>query len=299
MKLCLECSEETKNPKFCNSSCAAKFNNRNRIDKCVGKEKTKKSKCVKCGYEIKINLRASKKTSLCNDCKKITSARKCTCCGQDVCTEPYICRRKQLILGSLHKYFGFDITTVGTRDVYKEFYRIENKIKTLYSNKSLQEICDLIGYPNGASNLWNTLKIFNIQYRNNSEAQKRALLNGNRNLLTNYKSKYRQGWHTTWVGTEIFYRSSYELEYAKQLDRQKINYEVESLRIEYWDSQENSYRIAIPDFYLPDTNEIVEIKSAWTYDEQNMKDRVKKFYDLGYSYKLIFEKVEYLEPVTI
>lgn len=83
------------------------------------------------------------------------------------------------------------------------------------------------------------------------------------------------------------------MDFAKQLDESKIKYEVENLRIEYWDTKSNCYRIAIPDFYLPETNEIVEIKSSWTYDEQNMKDRFKRFKELGYSCKLILDKLDY------
>ena len=71
------------------------------------------------------------------------------------------------------------------------------------------------------------------------------------------------------------------------MDDQKIKYEVEKLRIVYWDSQLKKQRIAIPDFYLPDKNEIIEIKSTWTYDEQNMKDKFKAYKEHGYNYKLI------------
>lgn len=44
---CLECSEETTNPKFCNRSCSAKWNNRHN-----SKRKLKKS-CRKCPVKIK------------------------------------------------------------------------------------------------------------------------------------------------------------------------------------------------------------------------------------------------------
>jgi hypothetical protein len=98
---------------------------------------------------------------------------------------------------------------------------------------------------------------------------------------------YKTGYHITWEGKEIFYRSSYELIYAKKLDNNKIKYDVECLRIKYFDSQLNKTRIAIPDFYLPDTNTIVEIKSNWTLNEQNMKDKEKTYKELGYNFKLI------------
>ena len=37
---------------------------------------------------------------------------------------------------------------------------------------------------------------------------------------------------------------------------------------------------------------IVEIKSFWTLDEQNMKDKKKAYLDLGYNFKLICDHKE-------
>lgn len=51
-------------------------------------------------------------------------------------------------------------------------------------------------------------------------------------------------------------------------------------------------RVAIPDFYIPSTNTIVEIKSTYTLDVQNMKDKVKKYKELGYDFKLILNHQE-------
>lgn len=48
-------------------------------------------------------------------------------------------------------------------------------------------------------------------------------------------------------------------------------------------------RIAIPDFYLPDKNEIVEIKSDYTLDIQQMRDKFKKYRELGYTATLVLE----------
>lgn len=99
-------------------------------------------------------------------------------------------------------------------------------------------------------------------------------------------------WHTTWNGNKCFYRSSYELDYCKELDKQKIDYEMESLRFLYWDSQQQKERVAIPDFYIPNQKLIVEIKSDYTYDEQNMKDKVEEYKKHGYDFKLILEHKE-------
>jgi hypothetical protein len=104
--------------------------------------------------------------------------------------------------------------------------------------------------------------------------------------------QYKHGWHITWNNKEIYYRSSYELDYAICLDKLKLDYEVESLRIKYFDSILNEYRCAIPDFYIPYTNEVIEIKSTYTLDIQNMKDKFKAYIELGYKPKLILEHKE-------
>lgn len=77
MNECLECQTETTNPKFCNSSCAAKYNNKNRIDKCPNKDKTKSCKCIKCDADVEVNIRHSPKTVKCEICKG-----KCKFCKQ-------------------------------------------------------------------------------------------------------------------------------------------------------------------------------------------------------------------------
>ena len=98
--------------------------------------------------------------------------------------------------------------------------------------------------------------------------------------------------HISWNGYEFTSRSSYELDYANILDEQKINYEYETLRIKYYDTYLEVERTSIPDFYLPDSNTIVEIKSTYTLNIQNMKDRVKKYRDMGYNFILMLNKKE-------
>jgi len=54
---CLNCSNETKNPKFCSSSCAAKFNNR-----LFPKRERQRYFCKRCGTET------AYRRSYCKDC---------------------------------------------------------------------------------------------------------------------------------------------------------------------------------------------------------------------------------------
>lgn len=124
-----------------------------------------------------------------------------------------------------------------------------------------------------------------LHTRNLSEGTKTALLEGRLHLGS--CPKYKHGWHTTWEGIQVYYRSSYELEFAKKLDSERIPYKVEFLKIHYWDSVEKKERIAIPDFFLPETNEIVEVKSSYTYKKQEMKDKFETYSRLGYKPKLL------------
>lgn len=110
--------------------------------------------------------------------------------------------------------------------------------------------------------------------------------------LGNIYTQYKCGWHITWNNKEVYLRSSFELDYAKELNEKQIDYEVEFKHIKYWDSQKQEYRCAIPDFYIPSENLIIEIKSSYTLDEQNMKDKFKAYKDLGYNTKLICDHKE-------
>ena len=143
------------------------------------------------------------------------------------------------------------------------------------------------------SNFAFIFKYLDIPKRTLSEAVRLNIKNGKCvSTQINNQRPYKHGWHTTWDNKQVFYRSSYELDYAKELDEQKIEYKMENLRILYWDSQRQIQRVAIPDFYLPKQNKIVEIKSKFTYNEQNMKDKFKFYKEHGYKVKLILEHKE-------
>lgn len=113
-----------------------------------------------------------------------------------------------------------------------------------------------------------------------------------RSTISNNNTHYKSGYHITWDNKRVFLRSSYEFDYAKYLDDNKIEYYVEKLRIKYFCSKTNIYKISIPDFYIPSTNTIVEIKSNYTLDIINMKDKVKYYKKNGYNFKLILEHNE-------
>jgi len=133
--------------------------------------------------------------------------------------------------------------------------------------------------------------------RSLSESISNALFTGRSKINPISKSNYKSGWHTTWDDKKVFLRSSYELDYAKQLDDYKIRYEVESIRIKYFDTLLNRERTAISDFYLLDLNMIVEIKSSYTFDIINTKEKALTFKNNGYNYKLILDKKDCTEKI--
>ena len=134
------------------------------------------------------------------------------------------------------------------------------------------------------------IKAFKIPHRSFSAAATNAYLQGKgmQEVYNQYKTEH----HLTWEGNTVFLRSSYESDYANILDQKHIKYEVEKIRIKYLSTQTNNYQCAIPDFYLPETNELVEIKSCYTLDVQNMLDKFKAYKAYGYVPKLILEHQE-------
>lgn len=301
-KLCKQCSVplsyDKKYNTFCSSSCAAKYNNKNKHVVDYKKQtETLYTTLITKNYHLYKN---NPDYILCNHITKTGKTiqlykkknKICKYCGQEECICPDICKKHQLFK-SLIK-FGFDYNVVGTNKLPDEFNRVKNIIETFYkkhnSNNSLLK--ETFGYVSGPANFQKLLKSLNIQSKTISEAIIDSYLNGNN--IVNDSNKYYSEWHITWEGKEVYLRSSYELDYAKELDNKKIRYDVECLRIKYYDSVMKKYRCAIPDFYLPDTNEIVEIKSTWTIKGkvQEMKDKFIEYIKLEYVPKLILNHNE-------
>jgi hypothetical protein len=271
---------------FCSKFCAHSY---------VGKldKGTKIIQCFNCRKDVEVNKLTSR--ILCNDCrairiKNILTHKTCKLCGLSNCLRKDVCS-KYKIIPTLIKYFGFATNTIGSILVYEEFDRIKNKlIEDYYDNKlSTIELADKYNH-HDIRNFNKILDSLGIKKRSLSEAQNNSIIQGKSKHGNVYP--YKSGWHETWNGKQVFYRSSYELDYCNELDEKHINYEMEKLRILYWDSQLLKQRIAIPDFYLPDTNEIIEIKSDYTYNEINMKDKLKSYKEHGYKFKLVLEHKE-------
>lgn len=257
--------------------------------------KTCSSKCAHCRVfsvetknKISSSLKRKKEYNNCKICGNIitTGGRNKKCCS-DMCKHISIC------LPSLTKYFDFNLSCIGTNKVFNEYERIRLMLINDYWNNNMTgaEVAEKYNYPSSCNITGKIFKHLDIPTRSCRDTTKLNILLGKINPSTTH-TKYISGWHRTWDNKEVFLRSSYEFDYAKELDEKQILYEVENLKIKYWDSQKNEFRCAIPDFYLPETNEIVEIKSNYTLNKTNMIDKFKEYTKLGYKPKLILDKKE-------
>lgn len=261
--------------KFCSRSCAnsRKFSG------------VKKVKCNKCYLEFEADIRTPNSQILCIKCRAAKHPKKpCKKCGELPCPYPEICKKSIKLLVT---YFGFNISKLGSIEFLKEYYRVTNLLKEEYQDTSLGFLSKKYNYP--ISYLQKLFVTLGLKTRTKEEGNRKRLLEEGINLV-NSKSHFKQGWYHTWEDKQVFLRSSYEFKYAEKLDREKISYEVEALRILYWDSQLNKERVAIPDFYLLDQNKVIEIKAEKSiyFDPINMKDKEKAYLEHGYKFELVF-----------
>ena len=281
--------------RFCCKKCARSYSTKHIKGQC------KEAICIKCGKSLLIDKRASIKKCICDNCKYYYNT--CNICGKlfktlsknkKTCESEFCNKHGIQQFASLIKYFGFDKAKLGTKDVEIEFNRIRNLLYDLYWNKHLSstEICKIYNYPSISNLIAKVFTYLEIPHKTLSECTKENLFFNRLNIPIS--NQYKQQWHTTWNNKKVYLRSSYELAYAIELDKLQIDYEVENLRITYWDSLQKDYRIAIPDFYLKDENMIVEIKSSYTLDIQNMRDKKQAYLNLGYQFKCIcdFKEIE-------
>ena len=273
--------------RFCSKKCAKSYSSHKNLPNLK-----KKSKCCVCGKEIEIGKNGSTRgPHKCEECKK---KKKCVICGKFGCTDEFCKKHNHQQFKTFIKYFGFDQTAFGTERVKDEFYRVKDELYNLYwiEHLSSQQIGKRYNYKSFCNLAGKVFKYLEIPSKTPRYSVKENLLYDRLNPSSN--TKYHDGWHTTWNNKEVYLRSSFEFEFAKELDGQKIEYEVEFKHIKYFDTQLNEYRCAIPDFYIPSTNTIVEIKSTWTLNKQEMIDKFKAYRELGYNCKLICDHKEML-----
>jgi hypothetical protein len=290
---CKCCSEKfksliTENRIFCSKKCQLQ----NIIDdKKIDHNKVKLSNCKDCGCEIKIKNNTNYSTVRCEKCKNIHSNSKCKFCGE-IINKKNSCDDCKPYVQLVNFFEKLEIMKYGTKLNILNNEAVNILSDMYYNNKySRLQISELTNIDKKSLYLFFIKN--NFKLRELSECISNAIYLG-RLERCEIKNKYKSGWHKSWNNNDVYYRSSYELDYCILLDSCKIQYSMEKLRIKYWDSILEKERIAIPDFYLPETNEIVEIKSDWTYDEQNMNDKIIEYKNNGFKVKLILEHKEYL-----
>ncbi len=268
-KLCKHCGkpipwEKRLTNEYCSSSCAASENNKGVVRNPIG------------GFKK----------------QERTESKRCTVCGELGCSNEFCKTHDTQQLNSLADHVGFDKTKIGTKEVFNEFTRVRHLIYDLYWNKGYSRI-DLGKEFNYTNNLMPSKVLKNtlgIPTRSLSEAVRNSI-ELNKKMVPS-STRFETNQHISWNGDSVFLRSSYEKSFAERLDLEKITYRVEELRIEYYDSQQDKIRIAIPDFYLPEANEIIEIKSDFTLDIQEMRDKFDAYRKQGYIPRLILENEE-------
>lgn len=288
-RICPKCGKEFEidinksNRKYCSRSCAN--GHKHSIE-----TKEKLSRNIK----QKIN-----KGETIGFIKPLTKSKKyfCKICGKEIIdTKSKFCscecKHINNFYKTLTKYFGLQESIIGTKEIFEEIDKIKNNLYDLYWNKNLTsvEICKKFNYPNVGNLTGKIFKYLDIPSKSCKNKNKESVFY--RKNTEDLHSYYKHGWIKTWNNKEVYLRSSFEFNYANFLNINKIDYDVECFRIKYFDSVKNEYRCAIPDFYLIKSNTIVEIKSYWTLDIQNMKDKFNAYKNLGYNVKLILNNKE-------
>ena len=230
--------------------------------------------------------------SLLSKHKNNTKSTSCKICGQIECLQPEKCSHMRRI--KISKFASImDLTKLGTIDIYQEYDKLYRFIYDLYINKqqSSPQISKILNVN------WITVMLlvqrFGIEKRSRSESSITTLIHHPDKFKNCGHNNYYCGYHTSWEGKKFWYRSSYELDYAKELDEKKIRYEVESIRLPYYSKLKGRMAFMITDFYLPDNNTVVEIKGDFTYVKEDISERFSFLKEKGYNCKLILEKVEF------
>lgn len=150
----------------------------------------------------------------------------CHICGQLNCNCDFCKNHNFLQLIGLTR-FGLNPKTIGTTNIFSEFNRIKEIIYDLYWNKnySLSDIGKYFNYQGNKNCLHISIfRHLDIPTRSISKAETLYLSTHPKNISTVIPKNnfYHSQWHTTWNEKQVFLRSSYELDYAKQLDNKKL-----------------------------------------------------------------------------
>ena len=166
---------------------------------------------------------------------------------------------------------------------------------------SIPQICEKYGLI--LRTVWKFLVDNGIKFRNFSSSVSLTYKKG-RNISCG-NNTFNSGYHTTWYGKKIFYRSSYEKRLIDVFDKNKIIYLYEKKRFTYYfEGEEKTY---ISDFYFPKGNIIIESKNKYLQkrDRDKIIEEKKSVRNSGMLFflagekeiKKIEEDVEYLKSI--
>lgn len=314
--ICEECGEQFngyKGQRFCSNICKSKYLAKSNRQKYIDKYLLNPKYCKKCGKLIPYSKRknifcsqscANSYTNTCRIRKPWSKEQKlnvqkyikedffCKYCGKKTKKYSSICSECKPYVYRLKTFIKFNLLNGSLQERYNKLKEIiyQDYFENHYSLSMIAESYDV--------NLDVIYKIINKEFggcRNQSESLLLAIKKGrcnpefSLNSIKNYS--FITGKHKSWDGKIYCYRSSWEDQYMSQLDGEKIPYQYEPFRVEYFDTKRNIIRYAIPDFLLTKTNEIIEIKSSYTIKNhvQEMKDKFIAYQKLGYKPKLLLD----------
>lgn len=289
-KKCKKCENEIPYEKrfnnFCSKSCSTSFTNKLKPPKSQEEKDKIKLSCIKkFGFnsieeyeeeKIKTHVKINghfRKLINCKSCGELTHKKKlCDMCGK--------------FNHNVELFLKLKIDSTNLQKANQE--ALQFLLKEYYQkNKSMLQIQN--EFKVNLNTLHSFFKKNNIQLRTIGEGIKNAILEWN--YSTPVCPNYKNGWHTTWMGKKVYYRSSYEFEFMKKLDSINEPYEFEFLRVKYTNTK-GKESIYITDFYLPQRNLIIETKSTYGYDLDKKNIELKKQAVLkeGYFYTIMFKK---------
>lgn len=292
MNICEKCGKVfevgTSSSRFCSKSCAHSRD----------QKKLKLINCFTCGKIAEISIHPPRHLQNCKECQesirrakylKFRSTIGCQICGKTNCKDIFCRSHGKQQFKSLIKYFGFKKELLGTENCESEWWRVRNMLISDYwiNDLTSSDIAKKYNYPSSCNIVGKIFNYLEIPRRNNSEATRLNYVSGK--IEPRITTRFSSQWFDNWDGSKVFLRSSYELEVAEYLNMHKIKYKVEYPRFEYYNPSDNKIHAGLPDFYLPDKNLIIEVKSAYTIDVEIMKRRKQAIENLGYQFMLIYE----------
>ena len=231
---------------------------------CPNCNKTRLRNCSLCGKEIEVDKRVSLNDIVyCEECRKQMKRYKAKKYNnknieitKSLIEDKYICGSKELNELNIeiskrqspvyfNKFipFGMDITKMYTPEFVNEYNKVKDLLYLEYVINKLSPAdiykkykCEK--YINHSETLLHVFKDMNFPIRSHSESVANSWLLDDKykNVRNGIRYQYNCGWYTTWDNKKVYLRSSYEFDYAQELDNQKIRYNVEFKRIAYFDT---------------------------------------------------------------